>query len=270
MGRINRDQLNEIKSRGENIIDIRLGKAPVDGEKHLMVGGGTACHASRSEPVRDAIRGEIEKKGLSKICKVIETGNDAFSTLAPVMVVYPEGVYYVHLTPDDVDDIVSQHLIDGKLVERLLYKDPDNNKPIPRMMDIPYFSNQTLITLRNLTLIDPENIDDAIARDAYQGAAKALIDMVAEEIISQVKISGLRGRGGAGFPTGMKWEFAAQAKGDSKYVLCNADEGDPGAFMDRSVLEADPHAVLEGMIIAAKAINAHQGYIYCRAEYPLQ
>jgi len=266
---VNRDQLNEIKSRGKNIIDIRLGKAPVDGEKHLMIGGGTACHASKSELVRDAIREEIEKKGLSQRCKVIETGNDAFSTLAPVMVVYPEGVYYVHLSPDDVEDIVSEHLIDGKLVERLLYKDPANDKPIPRMMDIPYFSNQRLITLRNLTLIDPESIDDAIYRDAYQGAAKALIDITAEEIINQVKVSGIRGRGGAGFPTGMKWQFATQAEGDIKYVLCNADEGDPGAFMDRSVLEADPHAVLEGMIIAAKAINAHQGYIYCRAEYPL-
>ena len=269
MGRINRDQLNEIKFRGKGIIDIRLGKTLVDGEKHLMIGGGTACHASKSEPVRDAIREEIEKRGLSQRCKVIETGNDAFSTLAPVMVVYPEGVYYVHLTPDDAEDIVSEHLIDGKLVERLLYKDPTNNKPIPRMMDIPYFSNQTLITLRNLTLIDPEKIDDAIYRDAYQGAAKALIDITTEEIINQVKISGIRGRGGAGFPTGMKWQFAAKSEGDIKYVLCNADEGDPGAFMDRSVLEADPHAVLEGMIIAAKAINAHQGYIYCRAEYPL-
>jgi NADH-quinone oxidoreductase subunit F/NAD(P)H dehydrogenase (quinone)/NADP-reducing hydrogenase subunit HndC len=269
MGRINRDQLNEIKFRGKGIIDIRLGKTLVDGEKHLMIGGGTACHASKSEPVRDAIREEVEKRGLSQRCKVIETGNDAFSTLAPVMVVYPEGVYYVHLSPDDVEDIVSEHLIDGKLVERLLYKDPDNNKPIPRMMDIPYFSNQTLIILRNLTLIDPENIDDAIYRDAYQGAAKALIDITAEEIINQVKVSGIRGRGGAGFPTGMKWQFAAEPEGDIKYVLCNADEGDPGAFMDRSVLEADPHAVLEGMIIAAKAINAHQGYIYCRAEYPL-
>ncbi|MEE8300471.1 MAG: NADH-quinone oxidoreductase subunit NuoF [Desulfatiglandales bacterium] len=269
MGRINRDQLNEIKFRGKGIIDIRLGKTLVDGEKHLMIGGGTACHASKSEPVRDAIREEIEKRGLSQRCKVIETGNDAFSTLAPVMVVYPEGVYYVHLSPDDVEDIVSEHLIDGKSVERLLYKNPDNNKPIPRMMDIPYFSNQTLITLRNLTLIDPENIDDAIYRDAYQGASKALIDITAEEIINQVKISGIRGRGGAGFPTGMKWQFAAKSEGDIKYVLCNADEGDPGAFMDRSVLEADPHAVLEGMIIAAKAINAHQGYIYCRAEYPL-
>ena len=145
MGRINRDQLNEIKFRGKGIIDIRLGKTLVDGEKHLMIGGGTACRASKSEPVRDAIREEIRKRGLSQRCKVIETGNDAFSTLAPVMVVYPEGVYYVHLSPDDVEDIVSEHLIDGKLVERLLYKDPDNIKPIPRMMDIPYFSNQTLI-----------------------------------------------------------------------------------------------------------------------------
>ena len=269
MGRINRDQLNEIRARGKNIIDIRLGKTPVDGEKHLMIGGGTACHASRSEPVRDAIREEIEKRGLSNRCSVVETGNDAFSTLAPVMVVYPEGVYYVCLTPDDVEDIVSQHLIDGKIVERLLYKDPANNNPIPRMMDIPYFSNQKLITLRNLTLIDPEDIDDAIYRDAYQGAAKALMDLTTEEVINQVKVSGIRGRGGAGFPTGMKWEFAAKTEGDIKYVLCNADEGDPGAFMDRSVLEADPHAVIEGMIIASKAINAHQGYIYCRAEYPL-
>jgi len=271
MGRISRDQLNEIKLRGKGIIDIRLGKVSVraDGEKHLMICGGTACHASRSKPVRDALKREIETRGLSQRCKLIETGNDAFATLAPVMVVYPEGVYYVHLTPDVVGDIVSQHLIDGRPVERLLYRDPGSGRPIPRMMDIPYFSNQRLVTLRNLSLIDPENIDDAIARDAYQGAAKALIDMAAEEIINQVKISGLRGRGGAGFATGIKWELAAQAKGDGKYVLCNADEGDPGAFMDRSVLEADPHAVLEGMIIAAKAIDAHQGYIYCRAEYPL-
>jgi (2Fe-2S) ferredoxin len=173
-----------------------------------MIGGGTACHASRSELVRDAIREEIEKKGLSHTCKLIETGNDAFSTLAPVMVVYPEGVYYVQLSPDDVHDIISQHLIDGKPVERLFYHDSTTGKPIPKMMDIPYFSNQRLITLRNLTLIDPESIDDAIYRDAYQGAAKALIDITAEEIINQVKVSGIRGRGGAGFPTGMKWQHS--------------------------------------------------------------
>jgi len=271
MGKINRNQLNQIRFKGKDIIDIRLGKVPIkaDGEKHLMICGGTACHASKSEPVRDALKREVETRGLSNRCKVIETGNDAFAILAPAMVVYPEGVYYVHLIPDDVHDIVSQHLIDGKPVERLFYRDISNGKSIPRMMDIPYFSNQRMVTLRNLTLIDPEIIDDAIARDAYQGAAKALIDMAAEEIINQMKISGLRGRGGAGFPTGMKWEFASKSKGDVKYILCNADEGDPGAFMDRSVLEADPHAVLDGMIIAAKAIKAHQGYIYCRAEYPL-
>jgi len=271
MGKINRNQLNQIRFKGKDIIDIRLGKVPIkaDGEKHLMICGGTACHASKSEPVRDALKREVETRGLSNRCKVIETGNDAFAILAPAMVVYPEGVYYVHLIPDDVHDIVSQHLIDGKPVERLFYRDISNGKSIPRMMDIPYFSNQRMVTLRNLTLIDPEIIDDAIARDAYQGAAKALIDMTAEEIINQMKISGLRGRGGAGFPTGMKWEFASKSKGDVKYILCNADEGDPGAFMDRSVLEADPHAVLDGMIIAAKAIKAHQGYIYCRAEYPL-
>ncbi|MCD6295342.1 MAG: NADH-quinone oxidoreductase subunit NuoF [Deltaproteobacteria bacterium] len=271
MGKINRNQLNEIRSKGKDIVDIRLGKAPirVDGEKHLMICGGAACYASKSGLVRDALKKEVETRGLSDRCKVIETGSDAFATLAPVMVVYPEGVYYVHLTPDDVHDIVSQHLIDGKPVERLFYRDIDNGKPIPRMMDIPYFSNQRLVTLRNLTLIDPENIDDAIARDAYQGAAKALFDMTSEDIINEMKVSGLRGRGGAGFPTGLKWEFASKAKGDVKYILCNADEGDPGAFMDRSVLEADPHAVLEGMIIAAKAIHAHRGYIYCRAEYPL-
>ena len=271
MGRIAREQLNEIRSRGGRAVDIRLGKAPitVEGEKHLMMCGGTACHASRGALVRDALKKEIEKRGLSQRCKLVETGNDAFATLAPVAVIYPEGIYYVHLTPDDAEDIVSQHLMEGKPVDRLFYVDPKTGTPIPRMMDIPYFAHQQLVTLRNLTLIDPENIDESIARDAYQGAARALIDMSSEEIINQMKISGLRGRGGAGFPTGMKWEFAAQSEGDVKYVLCNADEGDPGAFMDRSVLEADPHAVIEGMVIAARAINAHQGYIYCRAEYPL-
>ncbi len=271
MGAINRNQLNQIRSSRKGIVDIRLGKVPVkaDGEKHLMICSGTACQASRSLLVRDAIRKEIEKEGLSQRCKLVETGNDAFATMAPAMVIYPEGIYYVHLTPNDAEDIISQHLIGGKPVERLFYKDPVNGVPIPRMMDIPYFSHQKLITLRNLTLINPEDIDDAIARDAYQGAAKALIDMTAEEIIDQIKISGLRGRGGAGFPTGLKWEIASRSRSDVKYIVCNADEGDPGAFMDRSVLEADPHAVLEGMIIAAKAINACYGYIYCRAEYPL-
>ena len=271
MASITRDQLNEIRAKGQATVAIRLGKVPAtrDGEKHLMICGGTACHASRSELVRDALKSEIERRGLSERCTLVETGNDAFAILAPVLVIYPEGIYYVQLTPEDAGEIVSQHLMEGRPVERLFYRDLATGRPIPRMMDIPYFSHQRLVTLRNLTLLDPENIDEAVARDAYQGAGKALIDMSAKEVINEIKASGLRGRGGAGFPTGLKWELAAASEGDVKYVLCNADEGDPGAFMDRSVLEADPHAVIEGMVIAAKAINAHQGYIYCRAEYPL-
>ncbi len=271
MEAITRHQLNEILSRGQSMVDLRLGKVPVtpDGEKHLMICGGTACRASKSELVRDAIKSEIERQGLSERCTVVESGNDAFGILAPAMVIYPDGIYYVKLTPDDASEIVSQHLIEGAPVERLLYREIATEEPIFRMMDIPYFAHQKLVTLRNLTLIDPEKIEDAIARDAYQGAARALLDMSAEEVINEVKNSGLRGRGGAGFPTGIKWGFAAKSENEVKYVLCNADEGDPGAFMDRSVLEADPHAVIEGMVIAAKAINAHKGYIYCRAEYPL-
>ncbi len=271
MESITRHQLNEIRANGQAIVNIRLGKVPVtpDGEKHLMMCGGTACRASRSELVRDAFISEIEQRGLSEKCTLVETGNDAFADLAPIMVIYPDGVYYVNLTPDDASEIVVQHLMEGKPVERLLYHDPSTGQPIFRMMDIPYFAHQKLLTLRNLTLIDPEKIDDAIARDAYQGAARALLDISADEVINEIKASGLRGRGGAGFPTGLKWDFAAKSESDLKYILCNADEGDPGAFMDRSVLEADPNAVIEGMIIAGKAINAHKGYIYCRAEYPL-
>ncbi len=271
MGRITRKQLQEIRTKGEQTVALRSGKVAIsaDGEKHLMICGGTACKASRSEPVRDALKREIENHNLSARCKLVETGTDAFGTLAPVMVVYPEGIYYVHLTPEDAGEIVSEHLINGRPVERLFYEDPTTGAPIQRMMDIPYFAHQKLITLRNYTLIDPQDIDDAIARDAYQAAAQALLDMSPQEIVAELKVSGLRGRGGAGFPTGLKWEFAAKTEDDIKYVLCNADEGDPGAFMDRSVLEADPHAVIEGMLIAARAINARQGYIYCRAEYPL-
>ena len=271
MSKLKWDQLNQIKEQGKRIFDIRLREVPVtpDGERHLMLCGGTACHATHSRDVKQALEQEIETQGLSKRCRVIETGCNGFCAQGPVMTVYPEGVFYVKLTPNDIEEIVSGHLIKGRPVEKLCYFDQVSGRRIPRMKDIPFFANQQLFTLRNRGLLDPENIDEAIAREGYQGAAKALLEMAPDEMINQIKVSGLRGRGGAGFPTGMKWELAAQAEGDSKYVLCNADEGDPGAFMDRSVLEADPHAVLEGMIIAAKAVNAHQGYIYCRAEYPL-
>jgi len=178
-------------------------------------------------------------------------------------------IFYQKLIPEDVPELVEEHFLKGRPVKRLFYTEPASEETIPDMNSIPFFSHQHFWVMRNKGLIDPEVIDEYIARDGYFGVAKALQEMTPEQIVEEIKISGLRGRGGAGFPTGIKWEFAQKSPGDIKYVLCNADEGDPGAFMDRSILEADPHAVLEGMIIAAKAINSHQGYIYCRSEYPL-
>ncbi|MCX5904417.1 MAG: NADH-quinone oxidoreductase subunit NuoF, partial [Proteobacteria bacterium] len=183
--------------------------------------------------------------------------------------VYPEGIFYQRLKPEDMAQLVEEHVLQGRPVERLMFTDPAKKKTIPRMHDISFFGLQELRALRNRGIIDAEKIDDYIARNGYFAVARALMEMTSEQIISQIKESGLRGRGGAGFSTGMKWEFASKARGDIKYALCNGDEGDPGAFMDRSILEADPHVVLEGMTIAAKAIGAHQGYIYVRAEYPL-
>jgi len=236
---------------------------------HLLLCGGTGCHASGSLEVKKVLIAELEKQGLSGEIKLVETGCNGFCAMGPVMVVYPEGVIYMMIKPTDIPEMVEEHFIKGRVLERLLYREPVTAGIIPTMQEIPFFALQDLRVLRNRGLIDPEKIDEYIARDGYAGMAKALTEMTPDQIVKEVLDSGLRGRGGAGFPTGMKWKFAAASPGDVKYVLCNADEGDPGAFMDRSVLEADPHAVLEGMIIAAKAISAHQGYIYCRAEYPL-
>ena len=236
---------------------------------HLLICGGTGCQASGSLAVKKALLEELDKRGLAEEIKVVETGCNGFCALGPIMVVYPEGVIYITLKPQDIPELVEEHLIKGRVLQRLLYHEPTTDQIIPTMQDIPFFALQELRVLRNRGLIDPEKIDEYIARDGYAGMAKALTEMKPEEIVQEVLNSGLRGRGGAGFPTGLKWKFAAQSKDDVKYVLCNADEGDPGAFMDRSVLEADPHAVLEGMVIAAKAIGSHHGYIYCRAEYPL-
>ncbi|MBU2252041.1 MAG: FAD-dependent oxidoreductase [Proteobacteria bacterium] len=236
---------------------------------HMLLCGGTGCHSSGSIEVKKALIAELVKRGLSEEIKVVETGCNGFCAMGPIIVVYPEGIIYVMIKPADIPELVEEHLIKGRVLQRLLYKEPVTEGIIPTMQDIPFFALQDLRVLRNRGLIDPEKIEEYIARDGYDGMAKALTEMTPEEIVNEVLASGLRGRGGAGFPTGIKWKFAAASPGDVKYVLCNADEGDPGAFMDRSVLEADPHAVLEGMVIAAKAIGAHQGYIYCRAEYPL-
>ncbi|NPU85703.1 MAG: FAD-dependent oxidoreductase [Syntrophaceae bacterium] len=236
---------------------------------HLLLCGGTGCHASGSLAVKKALVAELMKRNLAEEIKVVETGCNGFCAQGPIMVVYPEGIIYMMIKAEDVPELVEEHLVKGRVLERLLYREPTTEAVIPTMQEIPFFALQELRVLRNRGLIDPERIEEYIARDGYAGMAKALTEMTSADIVQVMLDSGLRGRGGAGFPTGLKWKFCSTSPGDIKYVLCNADEGDPGAFMDRSVLEADPHAVLEGMVIAAKAIGAHHGYIYCRAEYPL-
>jgi NADH-quinone oxidoreductase subunit F/NAD(P)H dehydrogenase (quinone)/NADP-reducing hydrogenase subunit HndC len=219
--------------------------------------------------VKDALETELIKRNLQKEVKIVLTGCNGFCAKGPVMVVYPEDIFYQLVKPEDVPMLVDEHFIKGRPVQKFLYTPPAGKNTIPVMNEIPFFKHQVLRALRNRSLIDAEKIEEYIARDGYLAAAKALTEMTPEQIVNEMKKSGLRGRGGAGFLTGLKWELCARVQGDVKYILCNGDEGDPGAFMDRSVMEADPHSVLEGMIIAAKAISAHYGYIYVRAEYPL-
>jgi len=234
-----------------------------------MICAGTGCVANGSLKVKDALETELIKRNLQNEVKIVLTGCNGFCAKGPVMVVYPEDIFYQLVRPEDVPFLVEEHFIKGRPVEKFLYTPPAAKNTIPVMNEIPFFKHQVLRALRNRSLIDAEKIEEYIARDGYLAAAKALTEMTPEQIVSTVKSSGLRGRGGAGFLTGLKWELCARVTGDIKYILCNGDEGDPGAFMDRSVMEADPHSVLEGMIIAAKGINAHYGYIYVRAEYPL-
>ncbi|MDK2836479.1 MAG: NADH-quinone oxidoreductase subunit [Thermosediminibacterales bacterium] len=236
---------------------------------HVLVCGGAGCLSSGCKSVQEALISEIKKKGLEKEIKVVTTGCMGPCDLGPVMIIYPEGVFYQKVKVEDTKEIVESHLLKGEVVERLLYRMPGDAEPIPCSDDIDFFNKQKKIALRNSGLIDPMVIEEYISRDGYSALAKVLSEMSPEEVIQEVKASGLRGRGGAGFPTGLKWSFAAKAKGYPKYVVCNADEGDPGAFMDRSILEGDPHSVIEAMAIAGYAIGSNQGYIYVRAEYPL-
>ena len=236
---------------------------------NVLVCGGTGCNASESQEVLSAMQKEIARRGLTKEVRIVQTGCRGFCAMGPVMMIYPEGIFYCQVQPRDAQTIVEETLVKGRVIGRLTYKAPDTYKELPRYQEIPFYSKQVRITLRNCGMIDPEKIDEYIARGGYEALSHALFDMDREEVIEEVKRSGLRGRGGAGFSTGMKWEFTAKAPGDVKYVVCNADEGDPGAFMDRSILEGDPHSVIEGMIICGYAVGAKEGYIYCRAEYPL-
>jgi NADH:ubiquinone oxidoreductase subunit F (NADH-binding)/(2Fe-2S) ferredoxin len=234
-----------------------------------MLCGGTGCIAGGSLKIKKSLDAELKNRGLENEISVVLTGCNGFCAEGPVMTVYPEDIFYKKVKEADIPLIVEEHFIKGRPVESLMYKEPIKKQTIPLMKEIPFFSLQVLRALRNKGLIDAEKIEEYIARDGYQAAAKALTEMTPEQIIDEMKKSGLRGRGGAGFPTGLKWEESARAKADQKFILCNGDEGDPGAFMDRSIMEGDPHVVLEGMIIGAKAIGASKGYIYVRAEYPL-
>jgi len=227
----------------------------------------TGCRALGAEEVYDEFRKQIKKQKLTDKVEVIETGCQGLCARAPVMTIDPPGVFYGRVTVDIVPDIISSTVLKGEVINKLCYAEA--GKKIPYLKDIPFYSKQKKIVLRNCGTIDPKNIEQYIARKGYEAFAMALLDVDPNYIINEIKNSGLRGRGGAGFPTGLKWEFCRKAKGDTKYLICNADEGDPGAFMDRAVLEGDPHAVIEGMLIAARAIGSEKGFIYVRAEYPI-
>ncbi|MBQ3285631.1 MAG: NADH-quinone oxidoreductase subunit NuoF [Ruminococcus sp.] len=236
---------------------------------NVLVCGGTGCTSSNSLQIAEKLKEELIKKGLEKEVNVITTGCFGLCALGPIMVVYPEGSFYSMVKVEDIPEIVEEHLNKGRIVTRLLYQETVENDTIKSLNKTAFYEKQKRVALRNCGVIDPEKIDDYIAQDGYAALGKVLTEMTPEEVIQTMLDSGLRGRGGAGFPTGLKWKFARGNDADQKYVCCNADEGDPGAFMDRSVLEGDPHVVLEAMAIAGYAIGASQGYIYVRAEYPI-
>lgn len=237
---------------------------------HVLVCGGTGCTSSNSAAIIEALEKEIEAKGLSDEIKVIRTGCFGLCALGPIMIVYPEGCFYSQVQVEDVPEIVEEHLLKGRMVKRLLYDETvHSGDTIKSLNETNFYKKQKRVALRNCGVIDPESIDEYIAYDGYQALAKCLSEYTPEQVIDIVKRSGLRGRGGGGFPTGRKWELAAMNKADQKYVVCNADEGDPGAFMDRSVLEGDPHCIVEAMAICGYAVGATEGYVYVRAEYPI-
>jgi NADH-quinone oxidoreductase F subunit len=233
----------------------------------IYICAGTGCVSSGSRKVANRLGSELSSRNVeAEICL---TGCHGFCEQGPILIIEPDGIFYCRVQEDDVPEIVEKSLQQGEIIERLLYKDPATQEPIKNYEDINFYKLQHRVVLGNCGHIDPENIDEYLQKDGYEGLKRALTTMSREEVIAEVKRSGLRGRGGAGFPTGLKWEFTSKSPSPKKYVICNADEGDPGAFMDRSILEGDPHAVIEGMAIAAYAIGADEGYIYVRAEYPL-
>ncbi len=236
---------------------------------HVLVCGGTGCHASQSDLLLDNLKTIVADKGLDNEVQVIATGCFGFCEKGPIVKIMPDNTFYTQVTPEDAREIIEEHLIKGRKVNRLLYVDPENQEHIADSKHMGFYKKQLRIALRNCGFIDPENIDEYIARDGYEAMAKCLTEMTPQQVIDIMKKSGLRGRGGGGFPTGLKWEITNRSVSDIKYVVCNADEGDPGAFMDRSILEGDPHSVIEAMAICGYCIGGEHGLVYIRAEYPL-
>ena len=272
------EELNKIKKEHEQIVQVRKLVA-AEGEKlakktgyrkQVLVCGGTGCTSSGSKKVIDALEKALKANGLEKEILVVRTGCFGLCSLGPIMIVYPEGAFYSQATPEGVERIVKEHLKEGKVVKELLYQETvHQDGSIISLSETAFYKKQLRVALRNCGVIDPENIDEYIAVDGYQALAKVLTKMTPDDVINEISASGLRGRGGGGFPTGKKWSFAKASENDVKYVCCNADEGDPGAFMDRSILEGDPQCIIEAMIIAGYAIGAHHGFVYIRAEYPI-
>ena len=239
---------------------------------HVLICGGTGCTSSGSVKIQDVFAKSIEANGLQDEVKVVQTGCFGLCALGPVVIVHPDGTFYSRVTPEDVEEIVSEHLLKGRVVERLVYNDTGSDAPVEgnvSLNDTAFYKSQNRVVLRNCGVINPESIDEYIAMDGYAALGKVLTEMKPQDVIDEITKSGLRGRGGGGFPTGRKWALTAPNQADQKYVVCNADEGDPGAFMDRSVLEGDPHCLIEAMTIAGYAIGATEGYVYVRAEYPI-
>jgi len=239
---------------------------------HVLICGGTGCTSSGSMKLHDKLEAELNAKGLAEEVKIVMTGCFGLCALGPIMIIYPEGTFYSMVTEDDIPEIVEEHLLKGRIVDRLVYKDGvehEDAAAAASLNDTAFYKKQKRVALRNCGVINPENIEEYIAMDGYFALAKVLKEMTPEDVIKTISDSGLRGRGGGGFPTGRKWQFARASVSDKKYVVCNADEGDPGAFMDRSILEGDPHALIEAMAIAGYAIGADEGWVYVRAEYPI-
>lgn len=263
------DELNNLVNKLKPNLSLRNNLKQNNNKKELLVCGDTGCRAANSMPIIDSLKQEIKNASLEDLVSVSLTGCFGFCAQGPIVKVHPDNVFYVKVQADDARDIVQDHLIEGKLVDRLLFIEQSEEKKVKSSDDMSFYKQQMRIALHNCGYINPEKVEDYLANDGYLMLGKCLTELKPEEVIEEVKVSGLRGRGGAGFPTGIKWEATRKSPSNQKYVVCNADEGDPGAFMDRSILEGDPHKVLEAMAICGYAVGADTGYIYIRAEYPL-